>query len=285
MKTRIGAIVVGALLLIGLILLMMSITVVPQGHAGVVYNRAHGVEEKALPQGWKIVGPTERVTDYPISTETVKVKKFNVQTKDGKPLKVSMSYDYMNELEKLPYIYNKFKGQEPDVIEAGWLQTRIKKAALNTFSKYSVLEVFQNQGKINGEIETAFRKAIAEHGFVIDSVTLGAPTPDAATAKAIQAVVDAQQQLKALEIEKEKAIVTADKAKIEAEGKANAAIEIARGNAESVRMAAAATAEANKKIAASLTPEVLKYEEMKARQKHGWVEIQGVSNAIVDTKK
>lgn len=78
-------------------------------------------------QGWHLVSPFKRVTEYPVSTETVRVKNFNVQTKDGKPLAVSLSYDYANELEKLPKIYNKFKGQSPDVIENGWLQTRIKK--------------------------------------------------------------------------------------------------------------------------------------------------------------
>ncbi|WP_257149586.1 SPFH domain-containing protein, partial [Bacillus cereus] len=104
-----------------------------------------------------MVSPFERVTEYPVATGTVKVEKFKAQTKDGKALDVSMSYDYSNELEKLPHIYNKFKGQDPEIIEESWLQTRIKKATLNVFSKYSVLDVFQKQGEINAEIEKEFR--------------------------------------------------------------------------------------------------------------------------------
>lgn len=251
MKTKIGAVVLGAGLLVGGVLGIMSITVIGQGQAGVVYNRSHGVEEKALGQGWHLVSPFERVTEYPVSTETVKVSKFKVQTKDGKPLTVEMSYDYSNELDKLPYIYNKFKGQKSEIIQEGWLQTRIKKATLNVFSKYSVLEVFQQQGTINAEIENEFRKMVGEHGFVVDSVTLGAPTPDKNTAKAIQAVVDAQQKLEQLEIEKEQAKVQAEKS-----------IEEAKGVAESKRIKAEGEAKANEILKKSLSKEIVEYKSI-----------------------
>jgi prohibitin 1 len=264
-KSIIGAAVLGGGLVIGGILGAMSIEVISQGHAGVVFDRTHGVEDKTLSQGWHLISPFKRVTEYPVSTETVKVGKFNVQTKDGKPLTISLSYDYSNELEKLPYIYNKFKGQDPETIEDGWLQTRIKKAALNVFSRYSVLEVFQNQGKINAEIEQEFRKIVEEHGFIVDSVTLGAPTPDAKTAQAIQAVVDAQQKLEQLQIEKEQAKVAAEKAKIEAEGKAQAKL-----------IQAQADAKANQIINASLTDKLI---ELKRIEK--WDGDKNVTTKVV----
>ncbi|MCY7948051.1 prohibitin family protein [Bacillus atrophaeus] len=247
-KTKVGAVVVGAVIVTGAILGAMSIEPISQGHAGVVYNRSHGVEEKALGQGWHLVSPFERVTEYPVSTETVKVDKFNVQTKDGKPLTVELSYDYSNSLEKLPYIYNKFKGQDSETIQSGWLQTRIKKATLNVFSRYSVLEVFQHQGNINAEIEKEFRKTVEEHGFIIDSVTLGAPTPDKKTSQAIQAVVDAQQKLEQLEIEKKQTKVQAEKD-----------IEKAKGESEAKRITAEGEAKANEILRKSLSDEIVNY--------------------------
>ncbi|MFP3324984.1 SPFH domain-containing protein, partial [Planococcus sp. SIMBA_160] len=119
MKKKMGAIIVGVGLLVVGALTAMSVTVIEQGHAGVVYNRSTGVEKETLGQGWHLVSPFKRVTEYPVSTETIQVKSFNVQTKDGKPLAVSLSYDYADDVEKLPKIYNKFKGQSPDVIENG----------------------------------------------------------------------------------------------------------------------------------------------------------------------
>lgn len=248
---KIGSISVGGFIVVCIIALILSITVIPQGHAGVVYKRSSGVQDTTLNQGWRLVSPMDRVTAYPISTETVTVSKFNVQTKDGKPLVIEMQYDYSNQLEKLPYIYNKFKGQKADLIEEGWLQSRAKKASLNVFSQYSVLEVFQKQGEINAQIQENFTKMVEEHGFSVDSLTLGAPQPDANTMAAIQAVVDASQKLEQLEIEKKQAKAEAEKR-----------IETSKGESEAIRIKSEADAKANKLLQASISDELVEYKAL-----------------------
>lgn len=252
MKFKLGFIGSGIIAVVLAIMFFSSITIIGQGHAGVIYSRADGVKEETLSQGWHFVPFWKRVTEYPVSTETVKVNEFSVQTKDGKPLKVELSYDYANELEKLPYIYNKFKGQKSEVIQEGWLQTRVKKATLNVFSSYSVLEVFQHQGKINAEIEASMRKLVQQHGFMVDSVTLGSPTPDKQTAKAIQQVVDASQKLEKIEIEKKQSKALAEKRTIDAQGIADADIIEAEGKAK-----------ANETLNKSLTDKIIKHEYIK----------------------
>lgn len=260
-KKVVGASVLGAMILGGGIFTAMSITSIEQGHVGVVYNRGYGIEKETLGQGWHWVAPWKRVTAYPISTSTVNVDKFNVQTKDGKPLTVSLSYDYASDAEKLPGIYNKFKGQAPEIIESGWLQTRIKKATLNVFSNYSVLEVFQHQGDINAKIEKEFKAMVTNTGFMVDSVTLEAPKPDANTAKAIQGVVDAQQNLEKAEIEKKQATIMAEKL-----------IEEARGKAESNRI-----------VKESLTPEII--EAKKIEKWDGKLpQVTGEANPLIQVK-
>ena len=87
---KIGSISVGGFIVVCIIALILSITVIPQGHAGVVYKRSSGVQDTTLSQGWRLTSPMDRVTAYPISTETVKVNAFNMQTKDGKPLVIAM---------------------------------------------------------------------------------------------------------------------------------------------------------------------------------------------------
>lgn len=275
----------GVLVFTALVIGWFSFTeTINQGHAGVVYSRQHGVEDRTLGQGLHFVNPIKRITEYPVSTETVEYKDLSLATKDGKPLTVDITYDYLNNVEKLPYIYNKFKGQKPDAIEETWLKSRLKDSALTVTSKYTILDVFQKREEIRTEIEKEFIKDVGEHGFIVENVVFGTPTPDESTAKAIQEVVNRQQELEALKIEKQKATEIAEKQKIEATGIANAKIEEARGTAESVRIQAEATADANKKIQASLSPEVLQLEELKARQKHGWVEINGAGGVIVDKK-
>lgn len=244
-----------------------------QGHAGVVYSRSHGVEDKTLSQGLHFVNPMKRITEYPVSTETVEYKDLNLATKDGKPLTVSITYDYFNDVEKLPYIYNKFKGQKPSNIEETWLKARLKDSALEVTSKYTILEIFQSREKIKTEIQKDFQDNVKQHGFVIENVVFGTPKPDSNTQKAIQAVVDAQQDLEKLKIDKQKATEIAEKLEIEAKGIAKAQIEKARGEAE-----------ANRLVQQSITPELLKKMEMEARQKWGWVTINGAGGIIVDKK-
>lgn len=243
-----------------------------QGHAGVVYNRSHGVEEATLGQGLQFVNPLERITEYPVSTETVVYKDLSLATKDGKPLTVDITYDYLNDVEKLPYIYNKFKGQEPEAIEETWLKSRLRDSALEVTSKYTVLEVFQSREVISKELEEIFIKNVGEHGFIVENVVFGTPVADASTATAIQAVVDRQQELEALKIETLKKDEQAKQKLIDAKGVADAQIEEARG-----------IKEANELISASLTDNVLKKMELEARQKHGWITIQG-ANAVVTEK-
>ncbi|WP_090739400.1 prohibitin family protein [Paenibacillus sp. Mc5Re-14] len=272
-KRIVGIAGVGAAVIIGGIFTLMSLTTIDQGHVGVIYNRNGGVENQTLPQGMHLISPMKKVTQYPVALETVEYKDVQLATKDGKPLTMGMTFNYMNDPTEVVDIFNKFKGAKPEDIEQSFILSRIKEAALSVTSKYTILEIFQNREQIKIEISKEFTEDMKKQGFTVTDFVLGTPTPDQSTAKAIQAVVDAQQQLEALKVEKQKAKEVAEKQKIEAEGKAQAAIAEAKG-----------TAEANRLMQQSITPELLKKMEMEARMKWGWVTIQG-ANAVVTEKK
>jgi prohibitin 1 len=265
--------IIGAVAFVGLVFGWFAFTeTISQGHAGVVFSKSSGVQDETLPQGFTFVNPLHKITEYPVSTETITYEKLPLATVDGKPLDVDITIEYFNNVEKLPYIYNKFKGQKPEAIEQNWLKSRAKDSALEVTSKYTILEVFQSREAIKVEILEQFKKDVEQHGFIIENVVFGTPQPDENTAKAIQAVVDAQQDLEKLKIDKQKAKEIAEKQLIEAQGQADAERERAKG-----------TADANKILSNSITEQVLKMEEIKARQKHGWVEVQ-TGQAIVDNK-
>jgi prohibitin 1 len=272
-KRLIGAVVIGGAVLLGGGLFAASLTQIEQGHVGVVYNRNGGVEPQTLGQGMHFVSPMKRVTEYPVALETVEFKDVQLATKDGKPLTISMSFNYMNDPAKVVDIFNKFKGAEPDTIVDTFIRSRVKEAALSVTSNYTILEIFQNREKIKVDIAKRLTEDLKKHGFIVADFVLGTPVPDESTAKAIQAVVDAQQQLEALKIETEKA-------KQEALRKQ----EVAEGEAKAKIIQAEAEAKANRIVSQSLTPELLKKMEMEARMKHGWVEIQG-ANAVVTQNK
>jgi prohibitin 1 len=245
-KAKVGAGLLGLGILGTVTLGLMSFTTIEQGHVGVIYNRNGGVEDQTLSQGMHFVSPLKRVTEYPVALETVTFEKLQLATKDGKPLTIDITFNYMNEPDKVVDIFNKFKGAKPEVIEDTFLQSRVKESALAVTSKYTILEIFQNRETIKMEIAKKFTEDVKPHGFIVKDFVLGTPVPDTKTQEAIQRVVDAQQELEALKVETEKAKQEALRKK-----------EIAQGEAEAMLIKAKAEAEANRIVSQSLTPELI----------------------------
>jgi regulator of protease activity HflC (stomatin/prohibitin superfamily) len=98
----------------------------------------------------------------------------------------------------------------------------------------------------------------------VEDVTVGVPEIDAETQKSIDAIVLSGQ-------ENEKAKLDAETKKTQADAKA---YEITKQ--------AEAEAEANKKIAESVTENLIKYEEAQARKEHGWVTVNGANAVVTD---
>lgn len=233
------------------------------GYAGVVYNMDGGIENETLSQGFHLVAPWKHVSEYPISTETVyytkntvdgsdkddkKVdKSVNVNTKDGKQVNVSVTYAYHMDVEKLPAVYAKFRGQNIESIQNGYMKNAMYEALNNITSQYSLMElVGDKRPEINQKIFEAFRNDLEEYGIVIETFNLSDVVPDEATATAIQNVVNAQNELTKMEIDKKTA-----------EQEALKKIAEAKGDAEAARIRAEGEAEANRLLSNSLDSNVL----------------------------
>jgi regulator of protease activity HflC (stomatin/prohibitin superfamily) len=252
-KFKVGAILFAVALVFGFIITSMFITTIGAGHAGVVYNRNGGLEKETLGQGWHFVSPFKRVTEYPIATETVTYDDVTIGTRDGKPIQTTFSYNYHIELTKLTEIFNKFRGAKSDVIEKGFLKSRLTEMAKEVTTKYTVLEILgEKSSEVSMNIQEKFAEDAKEIGFIIEAVTFTPPVPDKQTQAAIQAKVDAQQKLEQEKVELEKAKVIADKQRVEAQGNADKALIEAEGRAK-----------ANKLLQQSITPELIEYEKAK----------------------
>jgi len=253
-----GLITVGVSAVVLLSGFAMSTTKINPGHAGIVYNVSGGLEEITLSQGWHIVAPWKSIREYPISTETVWLTKgttegspnddsYNTSTMEGKPVNVDAYFTYHVNVEKLPAIFNRFKGADIESIQSGYLKQQVKTASQSVTSSYSVLDLYGNKrSEIQNKIHDILIKELTPFGLEVETFSFGEIRPDADTMKAIQAKVDAQQKLQQMEIELSQSTVTANKARVDAKGIADAAVIRATGEAE-----------ANQKLQASLTPELI----------------------------
>jgi len=291
MKGKIGAILLGVALLVGLLCAVICLEKVPAGYVGVVYNMNGGVDGEVLTQGWHLVSPTKKVTTYSIGLEqsylTVEDKgdspddeSFSIPTSDGKTVRVNLEFSYRFDEERVADTFVMFKGKSGETIKDTFIKPKVVAWTQEVSANYPVTDIFgDKRTAINAELDTYLRDKFNQYGIIIDTVNFTDISVDNETAAAIQKKVTAQQELELATIEAQTAKVQANKEKEVAQIAAEKAIIEANAEAEVIRIAAEAEAEANREIAASLTPELI--EKIKFEQWDGVLPKVSDSNAIV----
>lgn len=256
-----GAVVLG----LGIIGGFRFLEKIDNGYVGVRYSMNGGVREETLTQGVKFVG-LDKVTQYPIRLQTVKAKKLNLATEDGKATHVSITYAYKVDPTKVSDVFKEFGSIKVEDIEGGWLKAQLLKSSRKAVAQYSLLDVTGSKStEVQQVILESFEEAVKAKGFLVEDVAFGVPDVDAETQKSIDEIIKAGQ-------EKEKAVLEAETAKTKADSSAYQKVT-----------AAQAEADANLKLSKSITPELIDLKEAEARLKHGWVTTQ-TGQAIVDAK-
>lgn len=275
-------IIIPVLLIVG-VLLIMCIEKIPRGCVGSIYSIKGGTSQEVLTEGWHLVAPQKKVTEYSVATEQLLMTKddrdgsenneaFNATCQDG-VLNVDLEMSYHFNAEDIPAIAKKYRGLSGEDIVNTRIKSKAKTYVNEVTSEYTVLEAYMDKkSELNTELTKHLQEKLKEYGVVVESATLPRTEPDKAIKKAITERSKKAQEVEAAKQEQEKQKILAQTKKIEAQGEAEAAIEKARGIAESNRLEAA-----------SITSALLKKWELDARLEHGWVTIQGGS-PIVDTK-
>lgn len=264
----IGSSVIVLVLIIGAAIFIER---VPEGKVAVVYSPSGGAK-KVLNPGWHMVGLFEKTQSYPTRITILK-DKVTVTTNDGKSITMPASYEMKVDRSKVLDIFKELGSQNIEQIQEGYLYQKLFRASRSTVSNYSVLDIYGTKTtEASAKVTEIMTEEAAELGFIITNVTLGTPELDKDTEEAINARVQAAQanELKRQELENER---------IEAEKKE----VIAEGEAKKKLIAAEAESKANELIQKSITPELLKKMEMEARDKHGWITIQGAT-PLVESK-
>ena len=301
-KGSIGAIILAILVFGGIILCMACTSKIPTGYVGVVYNMNGGVDGETLSQGWHLVFPTKKVITYSIGIEqsyltaenkgdSPRDESFNVPTSDGKTVRVNLEFSYKFDEERVAQTFTMFKGKSGEEIKNTFIKPKIIAWTQEVSANYPVTDIFgDKRTKINAELDVYLREKFNPYGIIIDTVNFTDISVDAETAAAIQKKVNAQQELELANIEAQTAKIQAEKdrevARIQAEKdkevasiKAEQEIIASEARAKSLLIEAEAEADANKKIAASLTAELI--EKMKYERWNGVLPKVSGSGTIV----
>lgn len=303
-KGSIGAVMLALIMIVGAFLLILCTEKIPAGYVGVVYNMSGGIEGETLSQGFKIVAPTKKVTLYSVgleqsylSSEKVGDSKndesFKIPTSDGKTVTVNLEFSYMFDPERVADTFVRFKGMSGSEIKDTFIKPKVKAWTQEVSANYPVTDIFgDKRTQINEDLDVHLKAKFDEYGIIIDTVNFTDISVDPETQAAIQKKVNAQQELELANIEAQTAKIQANKerevARVQAEKdkevatiKAEQKIIAAEAEAEALRIASEAEAEANRKIAASLTSELI--EKIKYEQWNGVMpSVQGADGVIVD---
>ena len=281
-KGKVGAVVICAGMVVGVICVALCTERIPAGYVGVVYSMNGGIQDNVLTQGYHIVSPTKKVTKYSVATEQLYMSaderegseeddSFDVVCKDGK-MSVDLEMSYSFDADKVNEVFQRYRGIDGETVMNTIIRGKIKTKVSEVTSEYTVLEAYmEKKAQLNKEITTYLRDELEQYGVTVESATLSRCAVDPAVESAI---VQRSKVSQELEIEKQKQ----EKAKLEAETK----IIEAKGDAEKMAIQTEAEAKRYKELSAAITPELIQKWEMEARKEHGWVTIQGVNTIVKD---
>ena len=295
-KGTIGGAFLAVIMVVGLIILAMCAERVPTGHVGVVYSMNGGVDGEVLTQGWHIVSPTKKITTYSIGIEQSYLtaaekgdsptnESFSTPTSDGKSLIVDLEFSYKFDENRITETFTRFKGQSGEDVKNNFIKPKMIAWTQEVTAKYPVTDVFgDKRQELNEALDVYLKEKFEPYGIVVDTVNFTNISTDEETQAAIQKKVTAQQELELTQIQTQTAKIQAQKDKEVAMIQAEQAKIKAEGEAEAKKIAAIAEAEANKKIAESLTSELI--EKIKYEKWNGAVpQVQSDATPIIDITK
>ena len=270
-KSSIGAAIFAVFLVLAILCAVICLEKIPAGYVGVVYNMNGGVDGEVLTQGWHVVSPTKKVTTYSIGIEqsylssenkgdSKEDESFSIPTSDGKTVRVNLEFSYRFDEARVADTFIRFKGKSGESIKDTFIKPKIVAWTQEVSANYPVTDIFgDKRTQINAELDEYLKLKFDKYGIIIDTVNFTDISVDDETAAAIQKKVTAQQELELAQVEAQTAKVQAEKDKQVAQIAAETKIIDANAQADAIRIAAEAEADANRKIAQSLTDELIKY--------------------------
>lgn len=274
---KIGAVIAGIVVFFCIIGAIICMEIIPAGYVGVVYSMSGGVEDEVLTQGVHLVAPTKKVKEFTVGNEQIILSKdsregsegddsFLVSTADNANISISfqMSYRYMQ--DRVTETYSKFKGMDGEQIVNSRVRTVLKAKISEVTTDYTMMDIYSgNRGQINDEITMFLNDELSkEFGIEVIDASIIDVHPDAQLQQTINDRVTAMQKKQQAEAEQETIRVQNETKIMQAEADAKAQL-----------IEAQAEADANRVIAESITPELIEMKEAEARDKHGWVTVQG----------
>lgn len=240
-------------LLVGLIALS-SCARIDAGHVGIkvnLYGSDKGVDDVTEVTGRVMYNPwTTEIYEWPTFVQDADYD-LKILTDDGLSVGIATGLNYRVNPERVAEVFTSYR-KPLDQLEVGVLRTRVRKAWSAAMDEYSAEESYRKKEEVRALAEKILTEDLETRGFIVESLVYNSdPELPSSVVNNIKAKVNATQI--ALKKQDELLQVEADAAKSIAKARADSTVKV---------VTAAGQAEANRRIAESLTRDLVQYKQI-----------------------
>jgi regulator of protease activity HflC (stomatin/prohibitin superfamily) len=274
---RLGTLVIIAVVaVVALVITFSSWRTIDPGYVGIVFDKASHQVSNTLDPGWVFINPfTESITRYPVGVQTLVMVQASqegqtqgddsvkVGTREGQTMFADVSVQYSVDKGSAANLYQTWAGAPIERIEDN-LVRQVTRSVLNDIaSTYGWEEIFgEKRVEYTQKVSAELQRRFSDKFVKFESLNLRGWHLPENLQKALDAKIAAQQAAEQQSFALKQAQIKAEQDVTEATGHANALKAQAEGEAQATLVRARAQAEANKQLAQSLTPELIRYQQL-----------------------
>jgi regulator of protease activity HflC (stomatin/prohibitin superfamily) len=251
--------------LVALLLVPSMFIYINPGNVGIVIHKmGGGVDRTPLGQGLHMRNPiTTGIEEYPIFMQTLVLTRgsgegsanndeINVNSVEGQPVSLDVSLSFELDPTKTPNLYTTFR-TDIGAIQHGYVKQSIRQALQEVLGSEPIADMLgPKKAEVVARTQQLIAARLAPYGFLVKQFTINEVRAPAEVMSAINTKNVMQQQALTAQNELQKNMYNAQGDSIRASGRAKAILTEAQ-----------AQAEANRLLAASITPTLVQYEMTK----------------------
>lgn len=251
---------------------VFAIKRIPANTVGVKVSAFGGVQDTTLQTGYHFQIPfVDTVYTLPTSVQTKTMEKITTQTKDGQWLNTNIDVKYRVNKEKAMTVFSNYTTL--DTVNDSVVSPAVQRAIESVTGDYDIYDILGNRRtEVYEMIDKALKEKFESYDLEFVSFTITDQDAGDEIENAIKNESVKQKEIDTAKQEKAKAEVEAETKKVQAQSEANNAVIKAEGEAK-----------ANKVKSDSITDNLIRMKEAEAREKHGWVTVNGASGVITNS--
>lgn len=251
---------------------VLAVKRIPANTVGVRVSAFGGVQDTTLQTGYHFQIPfVDTVYTLPTSVQTKTMEKITTQTKDGQWLNTNIDVKYRVNKEKAMTVFSNYTTL--DTVNDSVVSPAVQRAIESVTGDYDIYDILGNRRtEVYEMIDKALKEKFESYDLEFVSFTITDQDAGDEIENAIKNESVKQKEIDTAKQEKAKAEVEAETKKVQAQAEANNAVIKAEGEAK-----------ANKVKSDSITDNLIRMKEAEAREKHGWVTVNGASGVITNS--